>query len=366
MNDLDTLVTRPDIMQSLDQSLTSFHSTLLTSAKIKLTSLCNLRCEMCQFAITKKETSLSTEQWKSVLDQLKAMGCGKIHFSGGEMFLRPDALDLVEHGCQLGMKINMTTNGTLFTKDMLRRLVRAKPNSISLSLDGPRPALHDQIRGIPGSFKRTCRTIRRLQELGDKQGRRPKIRLNFVIMQSNYRRTAEMVSLARELEVVELHPMPVDDEGDFRLSLGQMERYNAEIAPQVFLERQKAGFSTDPLMVYPFGQSAEELRSSREGHYSRGYYQQKPCLAPWMQLFLAWDGETFLCCMTNHQMESLGNVGTTPLEEIFNGPAMREVRKKFVALDHHPACARCDMLLNENQRLHAAMSELGTNRAESC
>ncbi|MGE0494709.1 MAG: radical SAM protein [Vulcanimicrobiota bacterium] len=364
MYDISGMIEQPALVEELAGSLESLHSRLLTSVKIKLTSKCNLRCQMCKYWKTRTETALSTEQWLSVIEQLAEMGCRKIHFSGGEVFLRNDFLDMVERGSELGLKINMTTNGTLLNRDRARRLIRARPNSISLSLDGPSAGVHDKIRGLPGSFRRTCRTIRKLGDYGQRYGRTPKIRINFVVMRANYRRTAEMVELAHALGAIELHPMPVDEKGEpvNRLSRHQMERYNAEVAPEVLEARRRCGFSTDPGLVYPFGRSRSELKQAREGHYSLGFYQKKPCLSPWMHLFFAWDGETYLCCMTNGRMESLGNVGTTPVADIFNGPAMQQVRRDFLALQHPKACATCDMVLTENHRLHAALERQFTSR----
>jgi len=352
-------VSQPEQVARLQAALDSGHSQLLSSVKIKLTSFCNLRCQMCHYWKTKSEQSLSTDQWFDVLAQLADMGCRKVHFSGGEVFLRRDFLDLVEHGTALKLKINMTTNGTLLTDERLRRLIRARPNSISLSLDGSKAELHDAIRGIPGSFKRTTRTVRKLAELGDRLGHRPRLRINSVLQRSNYKCLPQLVRMVSELGATELHPMPVDEKGERknRLSRGQIEVYNRDIAPRVLEERQRAGFSTAPWMIYPFGQTELEMESSRKGEYSLGLYRQKPCLSPWMHLFIGWDGETFLCCMTNRRMDSLGNVALQSLDAIFNGPAMRAVRENFRQLKLESSCRRCDMVTSENRMLHQALEK---------
>lgn len=355
------LAADPEYVTQLRQALTSGHSQLLSSVKIKLTSFCNLRCQMCHYWKTKSEVALNTEQWLSVLGQLAASGCRKVHFSGGEVFLRRDFLDMVEFASKAGMKVNMTTNGTLLTEERIRRLVKAKPNSISLSLDGPEPDLHDAIRGIPGSFQRTTRAIRTILKMGARWGRSPKIRLNYVVQRQNYKVLPRMVELAARLGATELHPMPVDEKGERknRLSRAQIERYNAEVAPIVEERRREAGFSTSPWLVYPFGRTPEEIEECRQGLYSMGAYRKMPCLAPWLHLFIGWDGECFLCCMTNRRMESLGNVGRQSLEEVFNGAAMRAVRERFLEGRMETSCGRCDMYLAENLQLHSALASTG-------
>ncbi len=329
----------------------------LRCAKIKLTSRCNLRCQMCRYWRTRDETSLSTDQWRAVLDQLRALDCLKVHFSGGEVFLRADFLDLVEHARGLGMKVTLTTNATLLTPERIHRLVRARVSGLSSSLDGPRARIHDAVRGVPGSFRRTVRALRRLIEETRRRAQGPRVRLNFVLMQQNYRHLPAVLELAAALGAAEVNPMPVDEKGERRnrLSRSQIRRYNEEIAPRVLELRLRHGFSTAGGLVYPFGVTEQEIRLSARGLYARGAYQDRPCLAPWMHLFLAWDGEAYLCCMTNQRMASLGNAARRPLEEIFLGAKMQEVRRDFLQGRPHSACARCDMFLAENRLLHQAL-----------
>ena len=90
---------------------------LLRDAKIKLTSRCNLRCVMCKYWQTTTEDALPGERWKQVFAELAGLGCRKVHFSGGEIFLRRDVLDLAEAAVGLGMKVNLTTNGTLIDRE---------------------------------------------------------------------------------------------------------------------------------------------------------------------------------------------------------------------------------------------------------
>ena len=40
--------------------------------------------------------------------------------------------------------------------------------------------------------------------------------------------------------------------------------------------------------------------------YALGQFETATCYAPWLHTFLAWNGDAFLCCMTNGRMEPLG------------------------------------------------------------
>ena len=328
---------------------------LLRCAKIKITSRCNLRCVMCKYWQTTGEETLSSDRWREVFAELADLGCRKIHFSGGEVFLRKDFLDLVDDSIRRGMRANMTTNGTLVDKGQARRIADIGVHGVSISLDGPKPSVHDAIRGREDAFRKSVRTIGWLK----RYGRRLRVRINFVIMRQNFRKLPEMVRLAGELGADDLVPMPVDEKGSRknRLSETQIGEYNREIAPEVLELRRHYGFSTHPLDVYPFGVTEEEVGFSARGLYARGFFERRACLVPWFHMFMAWDGDVYLCCMTNGRMDPLGNVGRQGVREVFQGGAYRRIREEFKAGRHLPSCQRCDLFLRENSLLHAALDQ---------
>ena len=358
MHDVTNLVQDPLALETLEQAIADpTRLPPLRDVKIKVTSRCNLRCAMCNYWKTTSEQALSTPRWQGVLDELKTLGARKIHVSGGEPFLRRDLVELLEHACELKLKVNLTTNGTLTTREQARRMVKAGVNAVSISLDGPSPKLHDEIRGREGAFQTSTKTIKWLVRDAERYRKKLKVRINFVLMPSNYRKAAQMVEVAHELGAMDLVPMPVDlEDPNERLSRSQMERYNAEIAPEVERLRAEAGFSSDPGRVFPFGTSAEDLRYSRLGRYARGYFERHTCYAPWLHTFLAWNGDVFLCCMTNSAMEPLGNVSASSLESVLAGPRYAQVRREFLAHRQHPNCHRCDLFLPESRELDASLA----------
>ena len=152
--------------------------------------------------------------------------------------------------------------------------------------------------------------------------------------------------------------MPVDEKRSRnRLSARQIRDYNRTIAPEVLALRRRYGFSTAPALVYPFGVTEAEVTASAEGFYARGLFTRQACLAPWLHTFFAWNGDTYLCCMTNGRMGALGNVGRQSVREIFHGAAYEDVRRRFAAGRHLASCHRCDLFLDENARLHAALDQ---------
>jgi MoaA/NifB/PqqE/SkfB family radical SAM enzyme len=341
---------------------------LLRDAKIKITSRCNLRCEMCKYWRIEHEPQLPSETWRAVLTDLAQLGCRKVHFSGGEVFLRSDFLELVEHAIGCRLKTNLTTNGTLVDKERARRLINAGVNSVSVSLDAPEHGLHDRLRGRPGAFKKTVRAVEALTRYAARSRfkKRGKVRINCVAMRSNFRRLPEMVRFAGELGAVDLNPMPVDEKGERRnrLSRREIELYNRELAPRVQELRQHYGFSLDPIKIYPFGVTPEEIRYSKRGLYARGFYETAPCLAPWLHTFIGWNGTVSLCCMTNGRIEPLGTIAAQPLRDVLQGSAYERIRGAFAAGTTLPECQRCDLFLSENAQLHAALARRASSSSD--
>lgn len=329
-------------------------SPVITSAKIKLTEGCNLRCVMCNYWRSAPEGELTRDEVLRIIAEMRELGLKKVHFSGGELFLRPDAVEILCATAARGINVNLTTNGTLLNKEMVRELVRGRIHSMSFSLDGPDARTHDRIRGQKGAFEAAVRGIRLVDEDRRRQDRRLYIRINSVLQKRNYLQHAEMIDLAARLGAIELRPMPVDENPKRRkvsLSLEQIQEYNQVVAPEVAARRAFHGFSTDPDYIYPFGRTENELALSGRGKYARGFYQRHVCFVPWLHTFLDWHGNVFLCCMTRGQMPSLGNARRNSMREIFNGEAYRAIRRQF--LEERPAvCHRCDDFRAENRLLN--------------
>jgi MoaA/NifB/PqqE/SkfB family radical SAM enzyme len=91
--------------------------------KLKVFYGCNLKCEMCNHWRDTREPPMSADRFKEVLRELARLGTKKIHISGGEPMLRPQVPELVEEAATLGIKVTMTTNGTLIDKARAKRLV---------------------------------------------------------------------------------------------------------------------------------------------------------------------------------------------------------------------------------------------------
>lgn len=73
-------------------------------------------------------------------------------------------LDVVRHAVEKGLSVNLESNGWLINDVKAAELKRAGIGVAQISLDGPTSAIHDRIRGVPGSFRKAVRAISLLSD----------------------------------------------------------------------------------------------------------------------------------------------------------------------------------------------------------
>ena len=129
------------------------------------THKCNLQCKHCYSnsgAI--REEEMTTEQAKSVVDQIADAGVTALAFSGGEPLTRKDFFEVARYAANRGLYISVATNGTLLTKDIVKRLKDAKVNYLDISIDGACAKTHDEFRGVPGAFDKAMQGVKNCVE----------------------------------------------------------------------------------------------------------------------------------------------------------------------------------------------------------
>ena len=142
------------------------------NVQFDLTYRCHLNCVHCYLPEEWRRgegpgPELDTGQVKSVLDQLAAAGTFQLTFSGGEVFLRPDLIDLVEYARRLNFSVALKTSATLGPNDeQIEALAEVGLDSLQISFYSVDPGLHDRVTGLPGSWARLWRTAEKCRARG--------------------------------------------------------------------------------------------------------------------------------------------------------------------------------------------------------
>ena len=170
-----------------------------------VTKKCNLNCRHC-FYIPHQSSAIEMS-----LSQIQQLACStknnlrQMIFTGGEPFLRDDFYDIVfsfaENGCQI---MNINTNG-IFTEKIrlfLEKVLKETSVIFMMSLDGP-PAIHDDIRNMPGASKKTSQTIALLSDCYQKYPSRfGSVAVSTSINRLNFAHLPEVIDWVRSFKNV--------------------------------------------------------------------------------------------------------------------------------------------------------------------
>ncbi|MDO8944743.1 MAG: radical SAM protein, partial [Desulfobacterales bacterium] len=124
-----------------------------------ITRRCNLNCIHCRASsgMTSHDTDFTTEEAKTLLDDIAEVSTPVMVLSGGEPLLRKDLFEIAKYGTGKGFRMCIATNGTLVTDDIVGKMKDAGVKICSLSLDGSTAAVHDDFRQQPGAFEAALR-----------------------------------------------------------------------------------------------------------------------------------------------------------------------------------------------------------------
>jgi len=171
---------------------------------IELVSACNLRCPMC-YTVTPEfqESTVGSQRYlpwdivTNLIDEAKEIGVKSLLFSwrgestiyrakGRDGIVR-DFADALAYARDAGiLEVTSLTNGRALSDDLIERIVKARPNWLSFSIDGygenydkiRRPIREDRNK-IP--FEEVTNNIKKIVQLRDKLGlTTPQIRTNSI------------------------------------------------------------------------------------------------------------------------------------------------------------------------------------------
>ena len=135
-------------------------------------TLCNLRCNHCFIRCSPENDSLALMETAGVLrylEEARQLGVKEIYFTGGEPFLHPDILLILEQTLTY-FPASVLTNGLPINPERADRLARIADSSpytleLRISLDHYDPDKNDAVRG-KGTFKRILAAYKRLYDRG--------------------------------------------------------------------------------------------------------------------------------------------------------------------------------------------------------
>lgn len=160
---------------------------------LTLTYQCQLKCSMCGQVEAPEDAPNSQANWTQLpLDVVKERleelpdELVSVYLFGGEPLIYPHIFELSDFLTKRKISFSYSTNGLLLKKHA-KRIVGSPPELISVSMDGCSPEIHDEIRGVRGSWNKAIIGIEALlEERRAAKSLFPKLKIHFTITPQNY------------------------------------------------------------------------------------------------------------------------------------------------------------------------------------
>ncbi|MBP5273480.1 MAG: radical SAM protein [Abditibacteriota bacterium] len=302
------------------------YNTLPVMSEVALTYRCNLSCRFCYAgcSCTRRDTSpgMDTEDVKKILGIIKRDAqVPSVSWTGGEPLLRKDICELTRYASEeLGMKVNLITNGTLLTPALADGLREAGLKSAQVSLEGGTREVHEALTRSEGSFEKTLRAVKLFRE------RDIFVHTNTTLNRMNADKTEELADLVASLgtgrfsmnlmipagSAVKELAVSYSEAGDI---IRRTDRYASEKG-LVFM-----WYSPTPYCLF------NPVKQDMGG---------KSCAACDGLLSVSPDGDVLPC---SSLAKSVGNLLRTPFEKIWFGRRAEYWKQKKYA---HRSCRKCE------------------------
>ena len=294
------------------------------SVQLDLTYRCNERCVHC-YLDHHDHGEMTTAEIRQLLNEMADAGVFILTLSGGEIFLRKDFFEIVEHARQLMFCVKLKTNAVLIGEREAKRLRDLSIEGIQVSIYSHRPEVHDAITLVPGSLQRSLDAIRFLKAQG------LKVTIANVLMRQNMRDYLAVQDLAREIGVeYTLDPMitPMMDGDRSILSLN----VDGAALHEIFRDGSVVG-DVDEFCSIPAGVTQDDLEAT-------------PCSAGHTACYVSPYGDVFPCVQFPLPT---GNVRRERFIDIWqHSRQMNEVRSIRLkdlttcsSCTHGSSCSRC-------------------------
>jgi MoaA/NifB/PqqE/SkfB family radical SAM enzyme len=309
---------------------------------------CNIHCTGCFFHCKQKRKpmpgnpdvqSLSFELVERICQDIHPLGTQEIFLLGeGEPFLHPHLMDFIHAFKSAKFKVHVFTNGTLFSKKNIGPLLESGLDVLNVTFWAANEFEHSFCHPDTSSsfFENRLQGVKLLTAEKRKRKRKlPIINLHMPINRSNFRNLEGRVELAAQVRCDSVSLSFFRDRGgefeQLMLSSSDFQSISNDLC-DMQAQLKARGISMN---------SAEYLAHARLGPNA---WREVPCYAGWFTSYIKSDGTIVPCA---HCYFDVGNMLEQSFATIWNGPQMREFRRKGIRMKRtrtHPDfcdCANC-------------------------
>jgi radical SAM protein with 4Fe4S-binding SPASM domain len=220
-----------------------------------------------------------------------------LHFMG-ESLVHKKIFDLIRYAKARGVGTGLSTNSSFLDEKRAHGLLGSGLDFLVISFEGANPQTYETVRRTKnykkGDYEKTLTNIQRFYAL--------KAQIPNAIHS-----TVQVVQTTETRE--------------------ELRAFQAIWPEGVTIKKKKT-----------WGGQMPELANGNGLHTL-----QAPCALPWKELSILWDGTATLCSNTYDREIVLGNLNKQTILEVWNGPEMREIRRRHVEgqVEGIPVCETC-------------------------
>jgi mycofactocin radical SAM maturase len=285
----------------------------------EVTARCNLHCRHCLSADVGglSDEELSFEECQALVDEMKGMEVFQVNFGGGEPFVREDFIDILRYAHEKGITTCVSTNGTLLTESLVRKLKQMSMLYLQVSLDGATPETNDMIRGS-GTYERITAAFGLLH-----RHRVPHVSINTVVTSANFREIGDLYALGGRFGA------------KTRLSRFRPSGNGKKAWEELHLDSLQLAELSRFLSVHPDIVTGDSFFSITA--FDRRELGLNMCGAAKLTCSVLPDGSVYPCAFLHDAGFLAGSVRTEPLQSIWdNAPVFNLLRKARAE-----ACGSC-------------------------
>jgi MoaA/NifB/PqqE/SkfB family radical SAM enzyme len=309
---------------------------------IEVTNACNFNCDFCPSTVSKRNPQhMDFSLFKKIVDEISDEGITDTlaYYLMGEPLLYPQIFEAIEYAKERGLKVEITTNGSLLTDAVIEELVNRELDILVISVVTVNDKEH-KFRNSRITFENYYRRILRSVKLIRRLSSKLRIELRLI---NTY--TKRFFDVERDIDLGEDRKMFKEDLSRFIINLSEIIEKDV---PRKNLRKvlKKINFRSEQILwlqektgvfIRPFVDWGNAFNNRRIYPCRFGY-----CGLAFTNMGVLSNGDMVICCGDYDGNTSLGSLRDHGITQLLNSKMARKIMEGFYNYKiYHHHCRRC-------------------------
>ncbi len=320
---------------------------------IEPTSGCNLRCKFCwtrdanRVKACNYKKTLDSKTLFRIIEEAAEMDVREWQIAGGwEPFVKPKTvMKMMRMIKELNMYGCVTTNGTLLTPKMIKKIVEIGWDQILFSVEGPNAKVHDYLVGSRGAFKKVKKNLELLNYWKKVyKTSKPKYSIHAVLTNVNFSKLSEMVIFGKNVgcEGVNFEPLIVWNKETEKIKIKKSEipKLKKEIKKALMISRKLNVPTNLNWWLNEALVEKKDMTKIMKKMKRGGGFLNVPCFYPWLGMEIRVSGKVTPCRLCDNE-DLCNSIFENSLREIWYNGYLEKFRKEMVNWKLASFCSKC-------------------------